>query len=70
MNENVPTSIQEVWDWKKAGEDETRGMTRAQLIEHYRTTGDEFEKVLVVKLPKPPETYDSIHSATMPNKPH
>ncbi|MEK6643406.1 MAG: hypothetical protein AABZ08_05810 [Planctomycetota bacterium] len=70
MNENVPTSIQEVWDWKKAGEVETRGMTREQLIKHFRATGDELEKYLGVNLPRASETHDSVHSATTSNKLH
>ncbi len=68
MNEKVPTSIQEVWDWKKAGEVEMRGMTREQLINHYRTTGDELEKHLGVNLPRTSETHDSVHSAATSNK--
>jgi len=54
MTDFVPPSLQEVWDWKKAAEEETRGMTRAQLIEFYRQTGDEFEKQMGVSLPRQP----------------
>lgn len=53
MNDFVPPSLQEVWDWKKAAEDETRGMTREELIEFYRKAGDEFEKQLDQRLPRP-----------------
>ncbi|HKQ49381.1 MAG TPA: hypothetical protein VJZ71_15025 [Phycisphaerae bacterium] len=54
MNDFVPPSLQEVWDWKKAAEEETRGMTREQLIEFYRQAGDEFEKQLGASLPRRP----------------
>ncbi len=52
MNEYAPPSLQEVWDWKKKSEDETRGLSRAQLIEFYRQAGSDFEKKLGVNLPK------------------
>lgn len=54
MSDFVPPSLQEVWDWKKAAEEETRGMTREQLIEFYRRMSDEFEKRLGQRLPRQP----------------
>ncbi len=58
MTDFVPPSLQEVWDWKKAAEEETRGMTREQLIEFYRQAGDEFEKQLGLRLPRRPRLTD------------
>lgn len=52
MNERVPPSLKEVWDWKARTEERTRGMNRARLIEFYREGADAFEKSLGLNLPK------------------
>ena len=44
MNDPIDETMREVWEWKRQDEEATRGMTRAELIEYYRSGADEIER--------------------------
>lgn len=46
MSDFVPPGLNEVWDWKKRAEEETKSMSREQLIEFYKTKADEVQRRL------------------------
>ncbi len=54
MTDFVPPSLQEVWDWKARADEETRGMSREELIEFYRQAAERFERELGLDLPEEP----------------
>ncbi len=56
MTELVPPSLQEAWDWKTRAEEETRGMSREELIQFYRQAAERFERELGLDLPEEPAT--------------
>jgi hypothetical protein len=50
----VPQSLREVWDSKQRADEDTRGMSRKELIRYYREKADEAERRLGLKLERQP----------------
>ena len=54
MSNLVPPSLEEVWEWKRQTEEETKGMSREELIEFYHRKGLEAMRKLGVDWPTRP----------------
>ena len=54
MSNSVPPSLEEVWEWKRQTEEETKGMSREELIEFYHRKGLEAMRKLGVSGPTRP----------------
>jgi len=44
MTDPVEKVMHEIWDWKRKAEQDTRGMSKAELIEYYRAEADNVQK--------------------------
>jgi hypothetical protein len=54
MNDAIPLSLREVWDWKGKAEQVTAGMSGPELIEFYKRQADEVQRLLGLDLPSHP----------------
>jgi hypothetical protein len=54
MSDTAFPSLKEVWEWKRQTEEETKGMSREQLIDFYRRKGREALQRFGIDLPTRP----------------
>lgn len=50
MTDRVAEAMEEVWTWKRAAEEATKGMDSTQLIEFYRRQAEDAERRMGVHL--------------------
>jgi hypothetical protein len=65
MTDRVKRAMKEVWEWKRRAEETTRGLSRAELIDHYRRQNKKVQRKLGLHLPSRPASQPEGEKATV-----